>query len=133
MILLWCLQGIIIAFLLAHQLSLLCGFGVRETYNLVILLWCLQGIIIAFLLAHQLSLLCGFGVRETYNLVILLWCLWGVIIAFLLPHQSQDSNTALHIAAKLGNTEALKALLRGGASPLLMNVVCFYLSKYMCV
>ena len=35
----------------------------------------------------------------------------------------QDSNTPLHIAARLGNTEAIKALLRGGASPHLANVV----------
>ena len=44
----------------------------------------------------------------------------------LVYHQSQDSNTALHIAAKLGNTEAVKALIRGGANPHLMNVVCVF-------
>jgi len=42
-------------------------------------------------------------------------------------HPSQDGNTALHIAAKLGNTEAIKALLSAGANPSIMNVVSIYI------
>ena len=35
----------------------------------------------------------------------------------------QDCNTALHIAAKLGNSEVTKALLHAGANPILTNDV----------
>ena len=44
---------------------------------------------------------------------------------------SQDGNTALHIAAKLGNTEAIKALLSAGANPSIMNVVSIYMTQHM--
>lgn len=41
----------------------------------------------------------------------------------------QDGNTPLHIAAKLGNIETLKALLSAGANPTIINDVSR--SKYI--
>ncbi len=61
--------------------------------------------------------------------------IWSAIIVILslshfphppsltLPTHTQDDNTALHIAAKLGNTSTVKALLHAGADPTLINAV----------
>ena len=46
-----------------------------------------------------------------------------ISVHFVVIDCLQDSNTALHIAAKLGNAESVRALLRGGANPHLANAV----------
>lgn len=88
---------------------------------------CIFGVPIVVLVGY-LENLFNFVAVDLFKLCFVV-CINQLISAFLCFHLSQDSNTALHIAAKLGNTEALRTLLRGGANPHLMNVVrdaCIY-------
>ena len=45
----------------------------------------------------------------------------------------QDGNTPLHIAAKLGNIETLKALLSAGANPTIINDVSRSICMQYCM
>ena len=66
----------------------------------------------------------GIGVRDILNLMV---------------PSTQEGNTALHIAAKLGNMEVMKPLVHQGADPRATNVVrehgscgCLTLANYTC-
>ena len=62
------------------------------------------------------AVLFGFTTEYTYNDTLIL-----INLSFYFFFQ--DGNTPLHIAAKLGNIETLRALLSAGANPTIINDV----------